>query len=66
MAQPTGRRSALDILHSGASQLDKVRQLVAIGYEETDADALVSSVQASPNQMLYYEQLPEPDYDADK
>ncbi len=63
--QAHGRASALDVLHSGAAPLEKVRQLVAMGYDELDADELVSSVQVKPNQMLYYEQLPTPDYDAE-
>jgi hypothetical protein len=63
--QAHGRTSALDILHSSATPLDKVRQLVAMGYDELDADQLVSSLQVGPNQMLYYEQLPSPDYNED-
>jgi len=63
--QGYGRKTALDILHSSAAPLDKVRQLVAMGYDELDADQLVSSVQVGPSQMLYYEQLPNPDYNED-
>jgi hypothetical protein len=59
------RRSAAAVLESQLSALEKVRKLVALGYDEIDADALVGNLQVGPNQMIYYEQLPNPDYDAD-
>lgn len=59
------RRSAAKVLQSRVTPLSKVRGLVALGYDEEDADAMVSSLQVGPNQIMYYEQLPEPDYTAD-
>ncbi len=53
---------ATAILGSEASPIDKVRQLVAIGYEEEVAELMVSGVQSGQHQMLYYEQLPNADY----
>jgi hypothetical protein len=57
------RKSAAKILESQVTPLDKIRRLVALGYEEIDADAMVASLQVGPNQMMYYEQLPEPEYE---
>ncbi|HUC19980.1 MAG TPA: hypothetical protein VMR98_00600 [Candidatus Polarisedimenticolaceae bacterium] len=53
---------ATTILGSEATPINKVRQLVAIGYEEEVADMMVSGVQSGQHQMLYYEQLPRADY----
>ena len=57
------RRSAAQILESALTPLDKIQKLVALGYEEIDAEAMVASSQLGPNQMVYYEQLPDPEYD---
>ncbi len=59
------RQAAAKILRSDLSALQKVRQLVALGYDEADADSLVSSSQVSQNNLLYYEQLPNPDYETE-
>ena len=59
------RRTAAEVLGSQLSPLTKVQKLVALGYDEEDADTLVSNLQVGPNQMMYYEQLPNPDYEAD-
>ncbi len=53
---------ATAILGSEAAPINKVRQLVAIGYEEEVAEFMVSGVQSGQHQMLYYEQLPQADY----
>ncbi|HUC86713.1 MAG TPA: hypothetical protein VMR75_00090 [Candidatus Saccharimonadales bacterium] len=56
---------ANQVLGSQLSPLDKVRKLVALGYDEDDADTLVTNSQVGTSQMMYYEQLPTPDYEAD-
>lgn len=67
MAQPTRRRKwAVQILASDTAPIEKVRKLVALGYDEEDADTMVSGAQAGPAQSMYYEQLPRPDYPADE
>jgi Holliday junction resolvasome RuvABC DNA-binding subunit len=58
------KRWAAAILAAEISPLDKVRKLVALGYDEDQAEALVTGAQ-SGNQMVYYEQLPGPDYAPD-
>ena len=65
--QARRRQWAAQILDSGLSPLDKVRKLVALGYDEEAADAMVSGAQVGPAMSMYYEQLPKPDYaDDDK
>lgn len=59
------RQGAAEILGSGTTPLDKVRKLVALGYEESAADGMVVSAQVGPSQAMFYEHLPKPDYDAD-
>ena len=59
------RKSATSILESAQAPLDKVRKLVALGYEEIDAEAMVTDLQVGYGQMIYYEQLPSPEYDED-
>jgi hypothetical protein len=56
------KRWAAAILEAELSPLDKVRKLVALGYDETEAEALVSGTQTGVRQPLYYEQLPGPEY----
>lgn len=63
--QRSQRRMANQVLGSQLSPLDKVRKLVALGYDEDDADTLVTNSQVGTSQMMYYEQLPTPDYEAD-
>lgn len=53
---------ATTILGSEAAPIEKVRQLVSIGYEEEVAELMVTGVQSGQHQMLYYEQLPQADY----
>jgi len=57
------KQSAKNVLRSDMTPLNKVRKLIALGYDETDADTMVSSLTANPNQMAYYERLPNPDYE---
>ncbi len=59
------KRWAAHILGAAISPLDKVRKLVALGYDEAEADMMVNGIQAG-NQPLYYEQLPSPDYAEDR
>jgi Holliday junction resolvasome RuvABC DNA-binding subunit len=63
--QRSQQRLANQALESELPPLEKVRKLVALGYEEDDAETLVTNLQAGRNQMIYYEQLPRPDYEAD-
>ena len=59
------RKWATGVLESALTPLDKVRKLIALGYEEIDAEAMVTSLQMGSGQMVYYEQLPSPEYDED-
>jgi hypothetical protein len=66
--QRSQQRQANQVLESQLPPLEKVRKLVALGYEEDDADTLVANAQVGPShpsQMIYYEQLPNPDYEVD-
>lgn len=58
------RRQANNILDSQLPPLDKVRRLIALGYDEDDADALVANHEFQ-GPALYYERLPNPEYDPD-
>lgn len=60
--QERRKKWAAEILESDLSSLDKERKLVALGYEEEEADSMVNGAQSGKNQMVYYEQLPNPDY----
>lgn len=60
--QERRKKWAAEILESDLSSLDKVRKLVALGYEEEEADNMVNGIQTGKNQLVYYEQLPNPDY----
>ncbi len=60
--QERRKKWAAEILESDLSSLDKVRKLVALGYEEEEADNMVNGIQMGKNQLVYYEQLPNPDY----
>lgn len=60
--QARRRKWAAQILDSGLTPLDKVRRLVALGYDEQAADAMVSGAQVGFGASMYYEQLPGPDY----
>ncbi len=55
------KRWASAILGATISPLDKVRKLVALGYDEMEADHMVNGTQAG-NHPVYYEQLPSPEY----
>jgi Holliday junction resolvasome RuvABC DNA-binding subunit len=55
---------AAAILNTGIHPLDKVRKLVALGYDEAEAEQMVNGMQIG-NQPLYYEQLPNADYAQD-
>lgn len=57
------RQGAAEILGSGTTPLDKVRKLVALGYDESAADGLVVNAQVGPSQAMFYEHLPNPEYD---
>lgn len=57
------RQGAARILGSGATPLNKVRKLVALGYDEESADDLVVNAQVGPSQAMFYEHLPKPEYD---
>jgi Holliday junction resolvasome RuvABC DNA-binding subunit len=60
--QQRHKQWAASILQAEISPLDKVRKLVALGYDEQEAEAMVNGVQTGQNQLVYYEQLPNPEY----
>lgn len=64
--QPRRRQGAADILGSETTPLNKVRKLVALGYDESSADDLVASAQVGPSQAMFYEHLPTPEYGEDQ
>lgn len=55
------KKWAASILAANIQPLEKVRKLVAIGYDEDEAEHMVGS-QLGSEQMVYYEQLPSPEY----
>ena len=55
------QRWAAQILDTSLSPINKIQKLVALGYEQEEAEAMVSGIQSGG--MIYYEQLPYPDYD---
>lgn len=57
---------AAKILESDLDALAKARKLIALGYDEEEADALVTRSQFSGRQPVYYEQLPPADYAQDE
>lgn len=61
--QHNQRKWAAAILNADLTPIDKVRKLMALGYDDEEADLMVSGVQQSQNQMVYFEQLPSPEYD---
>jgi len=60
------RQGAARILGSGTTPLNKVRKLVALGYDEAAADDMVTNAQVGPSMAMFYEHLPKPEYDEDK
>lgn len=60
--QERRKKWAVEILESDLSSLDKERKLVALGYEEEEADNMVNGIYTNKNQLVYYEKLPNPDY----
>lgn len=60
--QERRKKWAAEILESDLSSINKVRKLVALGYEEKEADNMVNGIQTGKSQLVYYEQLPNPDY----
>jgi len=64
--QSLEQRQANQILESQLPPLEKVRKLIALGYDEDDADTLVANAQVGARQMIYYEQLPNPDYEGNE
>jgi Holliday junction resolvasome RuvABC DNA-binding subunit len=61
--QQRRKRWAAAILQTQLSPINKVRKLVALGYDEDQAELMVNGAQQGQGQMVYYEQLPEPVYD---
>ena len=57
------RQGAAEILSSEAAPLNKVRKLIALGYDESAADSLVTNAQVGPSMSMFYEHLPKPEYD---
>lgn len=64
--QQRHKKWAAEILQSELSPLDKTRKLVALGYDEEEADKMVNGIQIGLNQPVYYEQLPNPEYTPDE
>jgi uncharacterized protein YoaH (UPF0181 family) len=60
--QKRHKRWAAAILEAQISPVNKVRKLMALGYDEGQAEMMVGGVQQGQNQMVYYEQLPDPEY----
>ena len=60
------RQGAARILGSGTTPLNKVRKLVALGYDESLADSMVVNAQVGPSQAMFYDHLPNPEYDKDR
>ncbi|HSX41122.1 MAG TPA: hypothetical protein VLF21_00585 [Candidatus Saccharimonadales bacterium] len=56
---------AAKILDSDLDALAKARKLVALGYDDAEADELVMRSQFAAQQPVYYEQLPNADYAPD-
>jgi uncharacterized protein YoaH (UPF0181 family) len=54
-----------NILESQVAPVEKMRQLMAIGYGEEEAALLVEQHEAGTRQPVYYEQLPEAAYEPD-
>lgn len=53
---------AAKILESDLDALAKARKLVALGYDNEEADELVMRSQLGSGHPVYYEQLPNADY----
>lgn len=53
---------AAKILESDLDALAKARKLVALGYDNEEADELVMRSQFGSGHPVYYEQLPNADY----
>ncbi len=54
------------ILSSQQSMIAKARQIIALGYDEEEAERLVERSQTTLNQSVYYEQLPQAPYEHDR
>lgn len=54
------------ILGSQQSMIAKVRQIIALGYDEEEAERLVEQSQINIGQPVYYEQLPQAPYDNER
>ena len=63
--QARQQKWAAHILGSGLTPLNKVRKLVALGYDEEAADMMVTGAQVGPSQAMFYEHLPRPEYDTE-
>jgi hypothetical protein len=61
--QSRSKKWAGHILASELSPLNKVQKMVALGYGEEEAEALVTEHMMSLSRSNYYERLPEPEYD---
>lgn len=62
LKQSRNRKWAHAVLDANLDPINKVQKLVALGYEEEDAEAMVWQSQQPSHQMVYYEQLPQPRY----
>lgn len=60
--QQRRKKWAASILSANIRPVDKVRKLVALGYDEDDAERMVSGQLINQQQPVYYEQLPNPEY----
>jgi hypothetical protein len=61
--QPRGKKWAGHILASELSPLNKVQKMVALGYDESEAENLVTEHMMSLSRSNYYERIPDPEYD---
>ncbi|TAK89737.1 hypothetical protein EPO04_01365 [Patescibacteria group bacterium] len=62
LKQHRNRKWAHAVLDANLDPINKVQKLVALGYEQEDAELMVWQHQEASHQMVYYEQLPQPEY----
>lgn len=56
------KRSAAGVLGTGRPPLEKIQALVALGYDQEQAEDLVGHYAGPPSPSNYFESLPAPDY----
>lgn len=62
LKQRRNRKWAHAVLDANLDPVNKVQKLVALGYDQEDAESMVWQAQQPSHQMVYYEQLPQPEY----